>query len=35
MTTMSLMALRVISCPGGNSVAFEVKQTFVGDRDHH
>jgi hypothetical protein len=31
--TRSRMALRVISWPGGNSVAFGVKQTFVGDRD--
>jgi hypothetical protein len=28
-----MLALRVISWPGGNSVAFGVKQTFVGDRD--
>ena len=25
--------IRIISCPGGNSVGFGVKQTFVGDRD--
>jgi putative ABC transport system substrate-binding protein len=32
-TLTSVIGTCVISCPGGNSVGFGVKQTFVGDRD--